>query len=165
MQPPVTVQLLPDNSFPNNSRLPLVLYEGLAAEPSAVQFERLFEGNSWAGSWRDGVYDFHHYHSCAHEVLGVYAGRASVQFGGPNGPEVNVSAGDVVVIPAGVAHRRVSADAAFRVVGAYPDGQHPDMCYGKPEERPEADSRIAAVALPLSDPAAGAGGPLLDLWR
>ena len=33
----------------------------------------------------------------------------------------------------------------FTVIGAYPRGQHVDMCFGKPGERPGADQRIAAL--------------------
>jgi uncharacterized protein YjlB len=126
--------------------------------------EELFHSNGWGGSWRNGVFAFHHYHSTAHEVLGVYSGSASVQLGGDEGIECEVRAGDVVVIPAGVAHKKLRSTGDFRVVGAYPAGQSPDMCYGKTEERPAADANISSVSKPVKDPVFGESGPLLKLW-
>lgn len=155
-----------DGTFPN-SRLPLVLFPGAFAggEELVRTIEVAFRQNSWAGSWRNGVYEFHHYHSTAHEVLGVYHGSATVQFGGEQGVTVEVRAGDVVVIPAGVAHKNLGARQDFAVVGAYPDDQRPDMQRGKPGERPKADDRIARVAPRMQDPVHGPDGPLLRLWR
>jgi uncharacterized protein YjlB len=99
--------LVDDGVFPNNEQLPLLKYTGPVklddADPAAT-FEKLFKNHGWTGSWRNGVYAVHHYHSSAHEVLGVYCGSAAVQFGGEEGVVVDVSYGDVVVIPAGVAH-------------------------------------------------------------
>ena len=163
---PEPISLADDGVIPN-SYLPLLVYR------AAWQHERLgpetiestFAANGWAGTWRNGVYAYHHYHSISHEVLGVYSGRASVQFGGPSGRVIEVASGDAVVIPAGVAHKRISATPDFRVVGAYPEGMPYDMCYGKPQERPEADRRIAAVPLPAADPGSGPGGPLPGLWQ
>ena len=66
-----------DGSFPNNERLPLLVYQGALALPqsnSAAIVEDLFESNGWSGSWRNGIYSCHHYYSTAHEVLGVYSG-------------------------------------------------------------------------------------------
>src|SRR4030042_756517 len=83
--------LADDGLIPNNAKLPLVLYsqalalEGLRSEPERA-FETLFRLNGWRGAWVDGIYDFHHYHSTAHEVLGIAEGFARVQFGGPEGP-------------------------------------------------------------------------------
>jgi uncharacterized protein YjlB len=167
--PQVLAHLLADDgTFPNNARLPLLAYPGalrLSARDLAAAIEALLRTNGWGGSWRNGVYSFHHYHSTAHEVLGVYAGRADVQLGGEDGIVVAVSRGDVVIIPAGVAHKNLGASRDFRVVGAYPRGQHPDMNHGRAEERPRADENIAAVPLPAMDPIYGDLGPLVERWR
>ena len=136
----------------------------LEGSDPASAVERLLNGNRWVRSWRNGVYSMHHYHSTAHEVLGVYSGTAQVQFGGEKGPQVDVQAGDVVVIPAGVAHKRLSSSQDFMVVGAYPEGQMWDMCYGREGERPETDRNISAVPNPQTDPVYGSTGPLLELW-
>jgi uncharacterized protein YjlB len=157
-----------DGTFPNNAGLPLLVYQGALAmsqsNPAAI-VEDLFESNGWNGSWRNGIYEFHHYHSTAHEVLGVYSGSAKVQLGGENGITLTIRRGDVVIIPAGVAHKNLGADSNFRVVGAYPLGQRPDMCYGKAGERPLADDHIAGLSLPHMDPAYGANGPLKAYWE
>ena len=156
-----------DGRFPNNPSIPLLLYRGavdVSKNNGARSFETLFQENQWEGPWRNGVYGVHHYHSTAHEVLGVYSGFARVQFGGENGSVFEVFTGDVVVIPAGVSHKCVSASGDFRVVGAYPRGQSWDMNYGNEGERPQTDKNIASVPNPDTDPVYGERGPLKELW-
>lgn len=157
-----------DGPFPNNSKLPLIVYQGVLVLPQsnpAAVVEDLFELNGWRGCWRNGIYGFHHYHSTAHEVLGVYGGSAQVQMGGDRGAALTIGCGDVIIIPAGVAHKNLGADSEFRVVGAYPRGQGPDMCYGKAAERPRADKNISTVGLPKMDPVHGIDGPLNKHWE
>ena len=159
------VHFTDDGTFPN-SRLPLLLYSGAIdadrATPEAM--ETLFAANEWPPQWRSGVYDYHHYHSTAHEVLGVARGTARLMLGGPDGREFEVKAGDVIVIPAGVAHRRLSASDDFLVVGGYPPGQDWDLLRGDPADRPQADDNIVRVPLPGNDPVGGDDGPLVRLW-
>jgi uncharacterized protein YjlB len=104
-----------DGSVPN-SRLPLIVRQGAitpdATDPASA-FERTFAKNGWTKSWRDGIFDYHHYHSTAHEALGVATGSATVRFGGENGETVGLTAGDVVVIPAGVGHARIGQSHDF----------------------------------------------------
>jgi uncharacterized protein YjlB len=161
------VYLEDDGIFPNNARFPLLKYSDavpIGGSDPAAAFENLFNSNDWVGSWRNGVYNVHHYHSSAHEVLGVYSGSATVQFGGEQGVRLEVKAGDVAVVPAGVAHKRLRSSGVFGVVGAYPVGQKWDMCYGREGERPGTDRVIAAVPIPGYDPVLGADGPLVQLW-
>ena len=164
---PLTQVFADDGTFPN-SRFPVLVYPKAVALPArdpAAAFEALFDANGWGGaSWRNGLYQVHHYHSTAHEVLGIYSGRVRVQLGGPGGRPVTVDAGDVLVIPAGVAHMNVAASGDFRVVGAYPAGTSPDLNYGKPGERPRTDRNIARVALPSADPVEGRRGTLVVAW-
>lgn len=163
----VVAHVLKDDGKIPNSKLPLLIYPGAVEvtgkDPAAV-FEKLFTKNGWQGTWRNGIYSYHHYHSTAHEVLGVYAGEAKVQLGGEKGIVTDVRVGDVVIIPAGVGHINLGATHDFGVVGAYPEGQDYDMCYGKPEERPRAIKNIPQVAKPQSDPVFGQSGPLLERW-
>jgi uncharacterized protein YjlB len=155
-----------DGTFPN-SRLPLLIYAGAvpAGEASPEAMEALFERNGWPPRWRSGIYPFHHYHSTAHEVLGIARGSAQLMLGGPKGREFEVGAGDVIVIPAGVAHRRLSSSADFLVVGGYPPGQEWDLLRGAPGNRPKADENISRVPKPQSDPVTGRSGGLLEAWR
>lgn len=162
--------LIDDGVVPNNPRLPLVVYPDvvrtdLGASQAAEFFETIFSDNGWGRSWRNGVFPYQHYHSTQHEVLGCYSGSAQVQFGGEDGPIETLNAGDAVVIPAGVAHKRVEASADFAVVGAYPPGADWDMNYARPEERTDALRNIEEVPTPPSDPVFGEEGPLDELWR
>ena len=153
-----------DGVFPN-SRLPVLIYRGVLATPDAAAFERMFEANGWSSAWRNGLYSVHHYHSTAHEVLGHLRGPRDRAPRRRARPSVTLVAGDVVVIPAGVAHKNDGASADFRVVGAYPVGTSPDMQYGKPGERPGTDRNIARVGLPAGDPVRGGGGAIALLWK
>lgn len=151
-----------DGRFPN-SRLPVLVYRR-ALPPDAAAMERAFAAHGWSNSWRDGIFRYHHFHSIAHEVLGIAAGEVRVAFGGPSGRELAVRAGDVVVIPAGVAHRNMGQSADLLVVGAYPGGGDYDIRQGDPAEHAAAARAVAAVPLPDSDPVSGPDGPLRRLW-
>ena len=157
-----------DGVFPNNRMLPLLVYRKVLnpeAPDLAAQVRSLLAENHWGGTWLDDIYDFHHYHSTAHEVLAICSGQAQVCFGGAHGITLTVAAGDVVIIPAGVAHKKLRSDGNFVVVGAYPQGQDYDMCYGRHGERPEADKNIVSVRLPEFDPLYGRDGPLREHWN
>jgi len=157
-----------DGETPNN-RLPLVVYRGAleldeAYDPAAV-FEKTFARHGWREAWRDGIYDFLHFHSATHEVLGFARGKVTIEFGGRRGRTLTLHAGDVAVLPAGIGHRCVTASDDLLVVGAYPaSGRYDEP---KPDEIDYADAlaSIAKVKLPRQDPVYGAGGPLIDLWR
>jgi uncharacterized protein YjlB len=157
-----THRFVDDGQFPN-SVLPLLVHRAaLPSDPAAM--ERTFARNGWSNSWRNGIFDYHHFHSTAHEVLGIASGEVRVAFGGPSGQEVTVRAGDVVVIPAGVAHRNIGHSADLLVVGAYPGGTDYDLRRGDPAEHAAAIRAIAAVPMPDRDPVAGAGAGLRQLW-
>lgn len=167
-EPDVVAQQLTDDGVFPNSRLPLLLYRSAVVVPErdpAVAFEELFCSNGYTRIWRNGIYPYHHYHSTAHEVLGVYSGSAKVQLGGDDGVVHEVQAGDVLLIPAGVAHKNLGSSKDFGVVGGYPDGRDWDINYGKPGERPGTDRHIAYVPVPKRDPVYGERGPLLDHWN
>jgi uncharacterized protein YjlB len=156
-----------DGIFPNNGLLPLLVYQKAFQIPLREESEmvkELLETNSWTNAWEDGIYDYHHYHSTAHEVLVVAEGSARVQFGGPQGVTLTLEAGDVIVIPAGVAHKRLDHTETFTCIGAYPTGQIYDMNYGKNEERERAERNIKNLPLPESDPVYGNDGPLIKNW-
>lgn len=151
-----------DGAIPN-SPLPTLVYRGVPEAGDAARCERLFAENGWLGAWRDGIYPFHHFHSIAHEVLGVVAGSAAVMLGGPKGRELEVSRGDVLVLPAGTGHCNLG-DHGLVVIGAYPDGMEWDLCRAEPAAHDQALSRIAAVPVPGADPIGNARGSLRSRW-
>lgn len=155
-----------DGTIPN-SVFPLVIYK--KAFPFADYLdnvmEKAFARNNWTNSWRNGVYDYHHYHSISHEVLGIYKGSAELQLGGDNGEKVDVVEGDVIIIPAGTGHKMISSTDDFAVLGAYPDGMDYDLMTGADGDRPAADERIAKVPFPDNDPVLGERGGIMEFWR
>lgn len=161
---PETYTFDDDGGIPN-SRLPVLVYSGVVdGDAGAGVYEELFAGHGWLGAWRDGIYPFHHFHSTAHEVLGIAAGRAEVMLGGPGGQRFELRAGDVVVLPAGTGHRNLGSSPDLLVVGAYPNGMDWDLRRGDPAEHDEVLANIGRVPLPDQDPVRGEGGPLVEIW-
>src|SRR6478735_5328868 len=165
---PHAVRFKDDGLVPNHPRWPLIIYRGAVDlderhDPAAV-IEDLFEANGWGDTWRDGIYDYVHYHSRIHEVLGIARGKGRVRFGGTKGRIFTLKAGDAAILPAGTGHRCLSADADFLVVGAYPPTGTYDECT-KSEEHARALKTIPKVGRPRKDPVYGAGGLLSKLWK
>ena len=155
-----------DGSVPNNPWLPLIVYRCVlqTGAEAAEACMALFERNGWGGAWRNGIYAHHHYHSAAHEVLGIVVGSVRVRLGGEHGRTMELQAGDVVVVPAGVAHKNEGASLDLVVVGAYPIGQNPDMRTPGTRDYERWVAQIAAVPLPECDPVYGMHGPLIERW-
>ena len=152
-----------DGAIPN-SDLPLLVYRQ-AVPADAAAIERIFTANRWPAAWRGPVHPCHHFHSQAHEALGVAEGETQVQFGGPGGQVLTVRAGDVVVVPAGVGHCRQSQSDGLVIVGAYPDNTaRRDLHRGDPAEHDEVVRNVGVVPRPQADPVVGAEGPLVRLW-
>lgn len=151
--------------FPN-SPLPVLVYHQVIdtsdAERRAVAFEAMFQRHGWPPEWRYGLYEFDHFHSTAHEVLGVFRGQALARLGGPNGSEQMLYAGDVLVLPAGVGHACAQAEDDFCMVGAYPPGQTWEVERGDPATLAAAQARVASVDIPKDTPI---GGALATLWE
>jgi uncharacterized protein YjlB len=164
---PLTVVFEDDGLVPNNP-LPFLVYKGAVDvdnEHPEKTIEGLFGANGWGAMWRNGVYDYLHYHGTVHEALGVARGHARVRFGGDNGEAFEISAGDVTILPAGTGHQCLSASPDFCVVGAYPPGPAMHVTRPTPENYQKALKTIPAVALPETDPVLGSNGPLVRLWR
>ena len=76
----------PGGRIPNHPSFAVLVYRGGdAAAAGAAAARGLFAEHGWGGSWVDGVFDFHHFHSTSHEVLAVIAGAATLELGGPQG--------------------------------------------------------------------------------
>jgi uncharacterized protein YjlB len=165
---PIALFFKDDGIVPNHPRFPLLVYRGAVTlggkfDPATI-IDMLFETNGWGRSWRDGVYDFVHYHSRIHEAMGVARGTARIEFGGVKGRVLRMKAGDVAVLPAGTGHRLIEASRNFLVVGAYPEsGTYDEITDTR--DRPEMIKRIAKVRKPARDPVYGTHGPLSQRWR
>nr|WP_290693445.1 cupin domain-containing protein [Halomonas sp. UBA3074] len=148
-----------------NSPLPVLIYRQVldtgSAEERAESFEAMFKRHGWPPAWRYHLYDFDHFHSTAHEALGIFRGKARARLGGPNGQETVLNEGDVLVLPAGMGHASVEADEDFCMVGAYPPGQKAEIERGDPAQLAAAQERAADVNLPKDSPV---GGSLATLW-
>jgi uncharacterized protein YjlB len=164
---PLTFVFADDGLVPNNP-MPFLVYKGAVdvanAHPEKT-IEGLFGANGWGEMWRNGVYDYLHYHATVHEALGVARGHARVRFGGDHGREFDIAAGDVAILPAGTGHQCISASADFCVVGAYPPGPPMDLVRPTKEAHAKALKTIPQVKVPKTDPVRGADGPLVKLWK
>jgi uncharacterized protein YjlB len=155
-----------DGSIPNNPALPLLVYLDALSERqvNASKSRELVNAHGWSNTWINGIYSYHHYHSTTHEVLVVLSGSAEVKMGGEQGEILSISAGDAVIIPAGVGHCNMGSTDDFRVMGAYPGGRSYDLCTGKSDERPQVLQNIKEVSLPKLDPITGEKNPLYKYW-
>lgn len=140
--------LFPTDLVPNSPR-PLLQYKNvLTKRPDTshgdpTEVWDLFTKNEWKVSWifRYGATQLSHFHSQAHECMAVLSGTATIRFGVADtsedmkentygsaweegGIELQAEAGDVFVIPAGVAHKtyNVKPDDGFKLLS--PGGAH-----------------------------------------
>ena len=155
--------LSPSAWVPNHPTLPVLLYSNIRADMDSSAFEDMYHDNGWAGIWRSGVFAYHHYHSGAHEVLGIGRGEAKLQIGGPDGKILDVRQGDCLLLPAGTGHKRLESSADFQVVGAYPPGQEADIQREAPTK--EMLALIRSLPIPATDPVLKTAGGLIELWR
>lgn len=156
-----------DGIFPNNV-LPVLLYKSVLELPLLLPsnyIKTIFAINNWSNAWTNGIFEYHHYHSTTHEVLGVYKGATTLQLGGDNGIKIKIEKGDVLIIPAGVAHKNLEKQNNIKCVGAYPGGKDYDINYGKMGERPQTDKNIKQVPIPSQDPIFGLQGGIKDYWK
>lgn len=165
----IDISIKRNGYFPNNE-FPVLIYKKVLHLPrlrnkAAEIIQHIFLRHGWSNSWKDGIYDFHHYHSNTHECLGVAMGSAVVIIGGPGGKRIKISAGDVMILPAGVAHRCISQTENFYCVGAYPSGKEFDINTGSVEEYKKAVSKIRKLPIPRYDPVNGKAGTLKAYWR
>jgi uncharacterized protein YjlB len=151
--------LPPSGEIPNNPRLPVLLHRGAVPPGDPAAAEALLARNGWPPAWRNGIYDFHHYHPNAHEALAIIRGGVRVRLGGESGVTLDLAAGDVVVLPAGTGHRNLGQSTGLLVVGAYPPGDPPEQCTGRPGELARALHAIPATPDPPCDPVTGGAYP------
>lgn len=161
-----TYSFTDDGIIPNHT-FPVIVYpQCVDLEDCSDWLEATFKKNNWLNNWRDIVLPYDHFHSNTHEVLGLGWGSVSLKIGGANGQIFHLSAGDVIIIPAGVGHYSVSEHSNYQIVGGYPNGLLWDLKTGlEPGERAQILQAISAVEMPEKDPIFGNGGLLLDQWK
>jgi uncharacterized protein YjlB len=167
MKEPERIYIAPTAEFPS-STLPVVLYRDSLHLPPLLHaryVKNLFKQHGWSNAWNSGIFTYHHYHSITHEALGFIAGSTTLLLGGEEGRKVQVQKGDVLIIPAGVAHKNLEAEHQVACIGAYPDGHDYDINTGQQGERPATDRNIAAVPLPTQDPLYGHGEGICRIWH
>lgn len=152
--------LIPNTSIQNK---PLLFYKSAFKNASASQIEsHLSEVGVVDPQWRYTMYSTSHFHSTSHEVLCIASGEAKLCFGHEDNPkrvEEVLTKGDVVVVPAGVAHRLLEEiKSPFEMVGSYQRGMNWDMCYGKQGEETKI-KKIGGLGWFDKDPIYGDGGP------
>ena len=156
--------------LPNTSiqKKPLMIYHSAfekSASASTIE-DHLTSVGVVSPQWRYTMFSQSHFHSTAHEVLCVAQGKANLCFGGEVNPkkvETVVEKGDVMVVPAGVAHRLLEdIGGGFSMVGSYPTGESWDMCYGHEGEEDQVKS-IGSLGWFKKDPIYGEEGPSLQV--
>lgn len=159
------------SSIPNTSiqNKPLLIYHAaFEKDVSASQVSNhLKKVDVVVPQWQYSMYKQSHFHSTTHEVLTVVSGRARLCFGGEENPErvePIVEVGDVIIVPAGVAHRLLEDQSGgFTMVGSYPKGKNWDMCYGAGDENEnEIRSAITQLSWFDQDPIYGRDGPAIQ---
>ncbi len=163
-----TLSLAPNGPVPN-SRFPVLIHrESLRAEagvdlPDVV--EATFQRHGWLNNWREIVYSYYHYHSTTHEALGIARGRVTLRLGGEGGTDLDLDAGDILVLPAGVSHNQIRQSDDLLIVGGYPEGRDWDLIRDgelSEAETREAIKRIGSLPIPARDPVTGEA---MDVWR
>ncbi len=153
---PRRIYLRTDVWIPNNPHLPVLIYRNAAAydlPDIGAALEEMFERNGWRLLGRGNIHRDFHYHSTAHEAIGIASGSAILGLGGRHSPRLAVDAGDVVVLPAGTGYARIRDSSDFSVVTACPEGQVPDFC--RQMASFEIVSAIADLPYPATDPIVG----------
>uniref|UniRef100_A0A7S2BYP1 Cupin type-2 domain-containing protein n=1 Tax=Florenciella parvula TaxID=236787 RepID=A0A7S2BYP1_9STRA len=157
----------PDSGFTNNAQWPLIVYkhalrmdedEDEGQDQGCDRMVSLMVSNGWTRPWAWGVFSYHHYHSTAWEALLCVQGSADIQLGGPQGPTFDVQPGDCLLIPPGVAHKQLSEQGGFTLLGAYPDHNgcrtpSADTCRRAPTAKQQAS--IERCPAPLRCPLFG----------
>ncbi|MNX79767.1 Cupin domain protein [compost metagenome] len=157
-------QFSDDGIIPKNPDLPVLVYFGVFKN-NPQETEAVFNSHGWLNSWTNGAFDYHHYHSNCHEVLGVIRGNILLQLGGEQGQQIQLNTGDVALLPAGTGHKKLSASPGFQIVGAYSGSMEYNTRRGTLEDRQKALAEIPQVPIPDTDPVYGKVGPVHMLWR
>lgn len=114
-----------------NSPLPVLVYRSaLPLHPTSESTREFIEPNNWLKGGVFKHYPAHHFHSVTHECYAIFKGHSRLLLGrGPldaaSGDDLLVALkeGDVIVLPAGVAHCNLESSDDYEYVGLYPKVQ------------------------------------------
>ncbi|OCK77354.1 hypothetical protein K432DRAFT_428070 [Lepidopterella palustris CBS 459.81] len=175
MAPTPEVYYFSPTSHVPNSVLPVLIYRKvLPAHPTAVSTRDALEKNLWLQGGVFKTYRTHHFHSVTHECYAVFKGSSRLLLGrGPlddteGGVEVDVSVGDIIVLPAGVSHCSVDSEGEYEYLGLYPEGSPKwdnNFCKADAGETAEKARNACSVPIPQYDPVYGKDGPLVGIWK
>ncbi|MEY8292989.1 cupin domain-containing protein [Carnobacteriaceae bacterium 52-44] len=164
------IYLSENEPYPNNT-LPVLYFENVLASALGDDYTgddvlQLFTNNGYTGGWKGGIKDRHHFHSTAHEALACTEGELRVQFGGQNGEILTIRKGDVMLLPAGTAHKKLDATEKHEIIGAYPlnDSDY-DFQYGDASDYEAIKESIQNVNIPDTDPVTGAPSNIQQYWE
>lgn len=147
------------DAIPNSDRPLLALDSAIERlDATAAKVERRFAENGWQGTWTYTVFDYWHFHVEGHEVLACVAGQASIGFGGNDargGIAITMKPGDVVIVPAGVGHKRLEGTPNFQVTGAYPPGQNGRITRAGAMSVDDARHAVSRLSDPATHPLNG----------
>jgi uncharacterized protein YjlB len=126
-----------DGIFPNNESYPLILMKNAFSGRTEEEGRHLItKSGEWTNPWTWGVFEYHHYHSKAWELLLCVQREANVQLGGVTGPTIQMKQGDLVYVPPGFAHKQASSSNGFTLLGSYAkqglEGNFVDTLTGPP---------------------------------
>ncbi|KAL1887488.1 hypothetical protein Sste5346_010187 [Sporothrix stenoceras] len=168
---PETYYLEQNKHAPNNPYPVLVYRQCLPLPVSEEKATAFLESHAWErkGAW--GHIGQRHFHPNVHECYGVVKGDSTMLVGCGNddesgGQEIEVSVGDVIVLPAGTGHCNLQSTKDYFYVGVYPQGSpqwRNELGKGDVNHN-EMRKYINAVPLPIEDPVNGPDGPLFTAW-
>ncbi|KAK5051924.1 hypothetical protein LTR84_002727 [Exophiala bonariae] len=169
---PEVYHLKPNRHAPNNDNPVLIYRDCLPLPFSEEKTTEFLESHAWVkkGTW--GHIPIRHFHPNTHECYGVFQGESTILVGcgthdlEDEGTKIDVSVGDVIVLPAGTGHCNLQSSKDYQYIGVYPKGapQWRNELGKKPINLEEIRKEITAVEMPSQDPVNGANGPLLSLW-
>ena len=164
---PLTFVFDDDGLVPNNI-LPLVIYKRaieLAGGDPARAIDELFRANGWDQRWRDGIFDYQHYHAtCTRRSASRAATRwccsaASTARRSSSTPATSRSCPPAPATSASSPAMISAWSAPTRPAKPWRSLARPRRTYRRAMET------IPLVLPPPSDPVFGQDGPLLRLWR
>lgn len=145
-----------DDGITPNSRFPVIIMpQVFTGDDLENIFPNTFMKNSWSNNWLDIIQSKDHYHSATHEVLGICKGEVNLKIGGQGGKIFHLTAGDAIIIPAGVGHFSTDNCSDYLVAGGYPEGNNWDMIYNEAEKYEAAKQRISHLPMPTLHPVSG----------